>query len=105
MSFSASQDVSIVIYRNGKRLSISQLEKDYIEWVRQMHEWYDQEINCGDDEPTVILSPPGKRKLGITQDGHFLLNLSYFFFHIFMMHFISSLLNIYNFEKKLVNCS
>jgi hypothetical protein len=61
-----------------------------------MHERYDQEIKCGDDEPTVILSPQGKRKLGIMQDGHFLINLSYFFFHIFFftMHFVSSILSI-----------
>ncbi|KAJ4781793.1 gamma-irradiation and mitomycin c induced 1 [Rhynchospora pubera] len=61
-------EVSVVICRNGKRLSMSQLEKDYIEWVRQMHELYDQEVKCGEDEPTVILSPSCKRKLGITQD-------------------------------------
>ncbi|CAN0912051.1 Structural maintenance of chromosomes flexible hinge domain-containing protein GMI1 [Linum grandiflorum] len=43
------QDVQIEISKNGKKCTISHLEKQYQEWILQMHEPYDKEIESGED--------------------------------------------------------
>ncbi|XP_010267594.1 PREDICTED: uncharacterized protein LOC104604778 isoform X2 [Nelumbo nucifera] len=57
----------IEISRGGKLLSLSQLEKEYHDWVMQMHDRYDKE-DCGDDEATYVLNPCNKKGLAISSD-------------------------------------
>lgn len=64
-------EVTIEILKDGKHSSILQLEKEYRDWVIQMHDRYDEEINCGEDEPVHIIGPQNKKQLGITADGKF----------------------------------
>lgn len=46
-----------------------------------MHEKYDEEIECGEDQPVIVLSPSNKKGLGISSDGKayvwFLLSLEF----------------------------
>ena len=37
-------------------LSPAQLEKEYQDWVRQMHMQYDEEVIEGEDQPVIIVS-------------------------------------------------
>ncbi|PIA31345.1 hypothetical protein AQUCO_05000016v1 [Aquilegia coerulea] len=61
--------VRVEILRDGKPLSLSQLEKEYEEWLLQMHDKYDEEIVCGKDDPVVVfLSPHNKKGLGVSSD-------------------------------------
>ncbi|URE42721.1 hypothetical protein MUK42_32615 [Musa troglodytarum] len=62
-------EVTIEILKDGKHSSTLQLEKEYRDWVIQMHDRYDEEINCGEDEPVYIIGPQNKKQLGITADG------------------------------------
>lgn len=64
-----SIDVSVKIYRDGKQLNLSQLEKDYQNWISQMHDLYDQEIDCGEDEPVLVIDPLNKKQLGVTSNS------------------------------------
>ncbi|KAJ4954884.1 hypothetical protein NE237_011667 [Protea cynaroides] len=61
-------DTRVEIYRGDKPLSLLQLEKEYQDWVFQMHDGYDEEINCGEDEPVLVLKPCNKKGLGISSD-------------------------------------
>ncbi|KAK9672435.1 hypothetical protein RND81_12G100500 [Saponaria officinalis] len=56
------------ISRDGKQLSLLQLEREYQNWILQMHSDYDEEFNCGDDEPTILINGANKEELGITSD-------------------------------------
>lgn len=59
----------VEIYRDGKLLTPLQFEKQYQEWILQMHDIYDQEIDCGEDQPLLIVGPSNKKQLGISSDG------------------------------------
>lgn len=48
------------------------MEKQYQEWVLRMHDCYDEEIVCGEDEPVLVINPSNKKQLGISADGKFL---------------------------------
>ncbi|XP_042487826.1 structural maintenance of chromosomes flexible hinge domain-containing protein GMI1 isoform X2 [Macadamia integrifolia] len=61
-------DTHVDIYRGGKPLSLSQLEKEYQDWVFQMHDGYDEEMDCGEDEPVLVVNPCNKKALGISSD-------------------------------------
>ncbi|OEL25688.1 hypothetical protein BAE44_0013293 [Dichanthelium oligosanthes] len=54
--------------RDGKLLSYNQLEKQYYDWIKEMHDKYDVEMDGGDDEPTLIIDPKCKERLGISND-------------------------------------
>ncbi|KAI9157714.1 hypothetical protein LWI28_026791 [Acer negundo] len=56
------------LIRAGKLLTPLQLEKDYQDWLLQMHDLYDEEINCGEDQPVLVINPKNKKTLGITSD-------------------------------------
>ena len=45
-------------------LSPSQLEKEYQDWVLQMHMQYDEEVNHGEDEPVIVVSPVKREEIG-----------------------------------------
>ncbi|XP_023729100.1 structural maintenance of chromosomes flexible hinge domain-containing protein GMI1 [Lactuca sativa] len=47
--------VHIDIRRDGKPLTLLQLDKQYQQWLVQMHEKYDEEVDCGIDEPVFIV--------------------------------------------------
>ncbi|KAJ4726669.1 Protein defective in meristem silencing 3 [Melia azedarach] len=66
-NFKEEKDINVEIYRDGKLLTPLQLEKDYQEWLLQMHDRYD-EVDCGVDQPILIVSPKNKKKLGISSD-------------------------------------
>lgn len=50
-------------------MSLSQLEKQYHEWISKMHERYDLEIESGDDQPILVLGYANKKELGTSSDG------------------------------------
>lgn len=61
------RDVHVEIYKDGKKLSLQQMEKQYQEWILRMHK--DGESDCGEDEPIIIiLDPSNKKQLGISSD-------------------------------------
>ena len=41
---------------SGQLLSPSQLEKEYQDWVLQMHMQYDEEVVDGEDQPIIVVS-------------------------------------------------
>ncbi|KAJ0091962.1 hypothetical protein Patl1_26137 [Pistacia atlantica] len=63
------KDINVEIYRAGKLLTLLQLEKEYQDWLLQMHDHYDEEYNFGVDQPIFIISPKNKKSLGISSDG------------------------------------
>lgn len=62
-------DVSIDLFKNGKKMNLPQLEKEYMEWLLNMHEKYDEEMDSGEDQPVLVVNPPNAKKLGISCDG------------------------------------
>ncbi|XP_039838776.1 structural maintenance of chromosomes flexible hinge domain-containing protein GMI1-like isoform X5 [Panicum virgatum] len=54
--------------KDEKLLSYNQLEKQYYDWIKEMHDKYDVEMDGGDDEPTLIINPKCKERLGISND-------------------------------------
>ncbi|KAL9666387.1 hypothetical protein QQ045_000717 [Rhodiola kirilowii] len=66
-SLDKDKEVSVDISRNGKKLSISRLQKEYLEWICNMHGAYDDENECGEDQPVVVVTP-NKKQLGVSSD-------------------------------------
>lgn len=64
-----SADVSVEISTASKILNPLQLEKEYNNWILQMHTRYDEEADAGDDKPVILVNPPNKKALGISNDG------------------------------------
>ncbi|CAH1447798.1 unnamed protein product [Lactuca virosa] len=60
--------VHIDIRRDGKPLTLLQLDKQYQQWLVQMHEKYDEEVDCGIDEPVFIVNFTNK-ELHIANNG------------------------------------
>ncbi|XP_024029765.1 uncharacterized protein LOC21395118 [Morus notabilis] len=60
--------IDIEVYRDGKLLSSSQVEKDYQDWILQMHMQYDEEVDHGEDQPVLIVSPAKGKEVGISSD-------------------------------------
>uniref|UniRef100_K3YYY4 Uncharacterized protein n=1 Tax=Setaria italica TaxID=4555 RepID=K3YYY4_SETIT len=54
--------------KDRKLISYNQLEKQYYDWIKEMHDKYDVEMDGGDDEPTLIINPKCKERLGISND-------------------------------------
>jgi len=50
-------------------LSPLQLEKEYNDWILQMHNRYDEEADAGEDKPVILVNPPNMKALGISDDG------------------------------------
>lgn len=46
-----------------------QLEKEYCDWIIQMHERYDEEVDSGDGQADFIINPGNKKALGVSSDG------------------------------------
>lgn len=62
------EEVNIDIRKGGRSLGCKQLEKQYHDWIKEMHDKYDVEMDGGDDEHTVIINPTNKERLGISED-------------------------------------
>ncbi|XP_057463870.1 structural maintenance of chromosomes flexible hinge domain-containing protein GMI1 [Actinidia eriantha] len=62
------KDVKLEIFKDGKQVTFLQLEKQYQEWIFQMHGHYDEEIECGEDQPLLVVSPSNKKRLGISSE-------------------------------------
>ncbi|KAL2540263.1 gamma-irradiation and mitomycin c induced 1 [Abeliophyllum distichum] len=62
------KELQIKICRSGKILTLSQLEKQYQDWILEMHDLYDEEIDSGEDQPTLVVVPEKNKKLGISSD-------------------------------------
>ncbi|XP_020206099.1 structural maintenance of chromosomes flexible hinge domain-containing protein GMI1 isoform X2 [Cajanus cajan] len=62
------KDVTVVIQKSTKVLNLSQLEREYQEWILQMHSQYDEETDSGEDQPVIIVGPANKKALGISSD-------------------------------------
>ncbi|KAH9603600.1 hypothetical protein KSS87_015976 [Heliosperma pusillum] len=60
--------VKCKILKGGKQLSLLQLEREYQNWVHQMHNDYDEEFSGGDDVPIVLINLANKEELGITSN-------------------------------------
>ncbi|GMJ14975.1 GAMMA-IRRADIATION AND MITOMYCIN C INDUCED 1 [Hibiscus trionum] len=62
------KDVNVEIHRDGKQLTYLQLEREYMDWLLQMHNKYDEEIDSGEDQPIIVVSPSNNKALGISSD-------------------------------------
>ncbi|KAL3838065.1 hypothetical protein ACJIZ3_022656 [Penstemon smallii] len=56
------KDVQIEIHRDGKKLNLTQLKKQYHDWILEMHDRYDDESDTGLDEPIVAFDPSKDKK-------------------------------------------
>ncbi|KAI3883467.1 hypothetical protein MKX03_025923 [Papaver bracteatum] len=63
-----SDGVTVDIRRDQRSLSLSQLEKEYEDWILQMHDAYDKELSCGQDPPILVVNPSNKKGLRITSE-------------------------------------
>ncbi|KAL3838064.1 hypothetical protein ACJIZ3_022655 [Penstemon smallii] len=64
----SEKEVQIEIHRDGKKLNLTQLEKQYHDWILEMHDRYDDESDTGLDEPIVAFNPSKDKKLGRFSD-------------------------------------
>lgn len=63
------KEVNVEIYRDGKLLTPLQLEREYQDWILQMHERYDEETDSGEDQAVLVVNPANKKALGVSSDG------------------------------------
>ncbi|KAH8492181.1 hypothetical protein H0E87_021675 [Populus deltoides] len=61
------KEVNVDISRNGKLLSPSHLEKEYEDWILEMHSQYDTEVSAGEDDGVLVVGPTNKIP-GISSD-------------------------------------
>ncbi|KAG5233703.1 Gamma-irradiation and mitomycin induced [Salix suchowensis] len=59
--------VNVDISRDDKMLSFSHLEKEYEEWILEMHSQYDTEVGAGEDDEVLVVGPTNKIP-GISSD-------------------------------------
>ncbi|KAK9994804.1 hypothetical protein SO802_024507 [Lithocarpus litseifolius] len=62
------KEVNVEIYRDGKLLTPLQMEREYQDWILQMHERYDEETDSGEDQAVLVVNPANKKALGISSD-------------------------------------
>ncbi|KAG6752676.1 hypothetical protein POTOM_042705 [Populus tomentosa] len=61
------KEVNVDISRNGKLSSPSHLEKEYEDWILEMHSQYDIEVSAGEDDGVLVVGPTNKIP-GISSD-------------------------------------
>ena len=49
--------VHVDIERDGKPLWLNHLDKEYQECLKEMHESFDEEVECCDEQEVLILNP------------------------------------------------
>ncbi|KAH6822172.1 hypothetical protein C2S53_000059 [Perilla frutescens var. hirtella] len=62
------KEVQVEISQDGKKLSLTQLQNLYDEWISYMHVRYDEETDGGLDQPTIIVAPSKIKKLDLTSE-------------------------------------
>ncbi|XP_076956872.1 structural maintenance of chromosomes flexible hinge domain-containing protein GMI1-like [Bidens hawaiensis] len=68
-SLEKDSDVDVDIRRDGKSLNLTQLDKQYQMWLKDMHDRYDEEGDSGIDEPVlIVVNPSNKKALHISSD-------------------------------------
>ncbi|XP_077226812.1 gamma-irradiation and mitomycin c induced 1 [Tasmannia lanceolata] len=67
-SLGEEPETTVEIRKDGMPLNLSNLEKEYQDWLCKMHDGYDEEIVGGEDQPVLILRPSNKKALGISSD-------------------------------------
>ncbi|CAK9151606.1 unnamed protein product [Ilex paraguariensis] len=67
-SLEKEKEVNVEIYKDEKPLNLLQLERQYREWIFQMHDRYDEESDTGVDQPVLVVSPLNKKALGVSSD-------------------------------------
>ncbi|KAL3729260.1 hypothetical protein ACJRO7_026371 [Eucalyptus globulus] len=60
--------INVKIYREEKLLTPLQLEKEYSDWIIQMHDRYDEEVDSGEDQAVFIINPGNKKALGVSSN-------------------------------------
>ncbi|GJR61073.1 structural maintenance of chromosomes flexible hinge domain-containing protein GMI1 [Tanacetum coccineum] len=62
--------VRVDIIRDGKSLTPVLLDKQYRQWLLDMHDQYDEEAeaDCGTDDPVIIINPAHKKELHISSN-------------------------------------
>ncbi|MCO5558448.1 hypothetical protein L7F22_012031 [Adiantum nelumboides] len=60
------EDVILEIYRGTRHLKLQEVEKEYEEWIHEMHGVYDEEAEL--DNEQSIISMEGADELGFSQD-------------------------------------
>ena len=63
------KEVNVEIYRDGKLLTPLQMEREYQDWILQMHDRYDEETDSGEDQAVLVVNPANKKALAISSDG------------------------------------
>jgi hypothetical protein len=61
-------EVDIEIIRDGKAVKILDVEREYEEWIKEMHDLFDEEVNSMSDTDGKILTLTLK-ELGFSQEG------------------------------------
>ena len=69
--FSWDTGVSVDIIRDRKAVKIHDVEREYEEWIKEMHDLFDEEVNSMNDTDGKILTLTLK-ELGFSQEGWFL---------------------------------
>ncbi|KAG7551735.1 hypothetical protein ISN45_Aa06g023820 [Arabidopsis thaliana x Arabidopsis arenosa] len=61
-------DVNIALHRKGEALVFGQVERDYQNWITEMHKTYDEEDASGEDDAIIILDSLDNKALCISPD-------------------------------------
>ncbi|KAL1819753.1 hypothetical protein ACET3Z_014622 [Daucus carota] len=65
------QGIHVRILKEGKMLSLSEMESQYKNWILNMHSDFDEEVDCSMDEECVVVNIDSSRKdlLGINSNA------------------------------------
>ncbi|XP_051138184.1 structural maintenance of chromosomes flexible hinge domain-containing protein GMI1 isoform X2 [Andrographis paniculata] len=61
-AFEVGKEMQIKILKDGKQVTVPQLEKLYHDWIIKMHANYDEETDSGLDQPTIVNCSPDIKK-------------------------------------------
>ncbi|GMN65950.1 hypothetical protein TIFTF001_035016 [Ficus carica] len=78
--------ITVMTTQYGKMLSPSQLEKEYQDWVFQMHMKYDEEVDHGEDEPVIVVTPVKIKEIGMADNNNWFIFTMINFFIILHVH-------------------
>ncbi|KAH7428834.1 hypothetical protein KP509_09G020000 [Ceratopteris richardii] len=60
------ENITYGIYRDTKQIKLQELEKEYEDWIREMHDLYDEEAVCNDDPDFYVMGNP--EEFGFSQE-------------------------------------
>lgn len=58
--------VNLNLLRDKRLMTLQELEKEYEDWIKEMHDLFDEEVDCEDVEDAII--PMSLKELGFSQD-------------------------------------